>query len=192
MFAARGGWCDPETGAAEQHGAGLKKIVEGGGRRGLSNHKYQIVARHDRGILPSNGFAHPALDPIPVVRLAELFSDHKPAAGSPGAITRRVQQKQRVRPGLSVATHPLKLFWSLQPLASPHAASRLPMAARYASALVAHRELPSALQATRLEHLLALAGRHARKETMLAAARDSLGLPRSLWHEYLTPSNTKN
>lgn len=189
MTAIRGCRRDPEASPFENVGNRPLQIGEGGLLRWRTHHENKVVAGRDIAVQQPNGFARTTLGTVAVVGLAELLADDEAAACAPHAVARRVHDEQRVRPGLSVATHPLKLLWSLQPLATPHAASNLTMSARYTTALIADRQLPAPFKPACFEHELTLARRHARQKAVLAAARNALGLPRSLGHECLDPLN---
>jgi hypothetical protein len=158
---------------------------------GRANNEDEIIASCNVFVSPSHCLANTPLGTIAIMRLAELFADHKAAACMTDAIARGVHNKQRMRPGLSLATHPLKLLWPLQPLATPHAALRLAMTARYSPPLIANRQFPTALEPTCFNHAPTVAGRHAGQKTMLASTRNALRLPCSLGHKSFAPSKTK-
>lgn len=171
---------------------GALKIGKSRVQRWRTDHEHKIVAWCDVGVELPHGLSDAPLGSISVVRFAKLLAYNKAAACMTYPITCSIHNEQRVRPRLTLATHPLKLLWSLQPLAPPHAARPLAMSALYTASLIAYREFPAAFQSACLEHQLSLFCRHARQEAMFTAARNPLRLPRSLGHESTNPLKNKN
>lgn len=66
--------------------------------------------------------------------------------------------------------------------------SYLPMTTWHCAPFIAHRERPTALLTPPLEDGSTIFGTHTREKAVFAAARNTLWLPGSLWHKYLTPS----
>jgi hypothetical protein len=131
-------WGRPKPGAFKQFDDGLLNVGKGRVQHWPANYEHQVIACRDVRIHPPHCLSNTALGSISVVRFAKLLAHNKTTASTPYPIPHSIQNEQRVRPGLTVATHPLKLLWPLQPLAPPHAAS-LAMSAWYTTALIAHR-----------------------------------------------------
>lgn len=113
---------DPQTSPFDQIRNATLKLNKRGVLDWNPNHKDQIVASGDAVVLLPNRFTHTALGSVTVVGFAKLFANHKAAARMANTVARNVHDKERMRPRLTVTTHPLKLLRSLQPLAAPHAA----------------------------------------------------------------------
>ena len=115
-------WREPQTGPFDQIRNAALKFNKWSVLRWYPHHKDQIIPGSDVVILVAHRLAHPALGAVAIMSLAKLLADHKAAPGMAHSIAGDVHDKERMRPRLTVTTHPLKLLRSLQPLAAPHAA----------------------------------------------------------------------
>ncbi len=115
-------WHDPQTGPFDQIGNTALKFNKRSVLRWRPNHKDQIIAWGDVVVVVAHRLSRPALGAVAIMGLAKLLADHKAAPRMAHAIAGDVHDKERMRPRLTVTTHPLKLLRSLQPLAAPHVA----------------------------------------------------------------------
>jgi hypothetical protein len=146
------------------------------------------MARGYVGPLATHRLAHPALGTIAIVRLAKLFANHKTTAGTPNAVTRGIQNEQRVRPRFTLTAHPLKLLWSLQPLAPLHSASyRWPRGTRRRSSLTDNFQRPLSRRAFNTSWPLLVAMRD--KKPCLRRRGMRFGCQVRLGMSVSTPSN---
>lgn len=107
---------------------------------------------------------------------AELLRNNEPGTGPTGPITRGIQNKQRMRPCFTIATHPRKLLRPAQPFGARQGHG-LPVSALHLAVLVAHRQLPTAFVATVFQYRTAIFRGHPRQKAVLTAARDAFWVP---------------